>query len=262
MQHLPIRLASLLTAGLAALVVFVWEGAPVRAQSGGEQTWLRSDLVHVKPEMWTEYREIERDEVIPALRKGGVPYRAVWRTAEFGDTYEILMVRPIVDFGEYDTGDSFAKVLAPRDAERLRERIRRCLVGRESTALLQRSDLGVAEAGLPFAVVTTLSVAPGRSIDYEAFLRETLPEAKNAGVAFGVYQRVYGRHTAWLLVENIASLSELSRPGGLFRAFGQESADKLISRLTGIVTQVERKVLRYDPELSFSARATNDPGGF
>ncbi len=227
--------------------------APAGAQEGPAPTWIRVDTVQVKPEMWTAYRAIERDEVIPALRKGGVRYRAAWRTAEFGDAYELLLIRPIDDFAAYDAGDSFSS-LGPREAERLREQLRRCIQGRVTTALLQRPDLGVAEAGLPFAVVTTVNVATGQGVAYEAFLRNTLPGAKKAGVAFGVYQRVYGRQTAWLLVENLPGLGELARPGGLFRAFGQESADRLIGGLEGIVDSVERKVIRYDPELSFTSQ--------
>ena len=53
--------------------------------------------------MWTEYREIERDEVIPALRKAGVTSRSAWHTAAFGSTYEMVLVRPVEDFGVYDS---------------------------------------------------------------------------------------------------------------------------------------------------------------
>ena len=249
MRHSSAAITSLV--GIGALIL-AGAGVPVGAQSGTVQTWLRVDTVQVKPEMWTEYREIERDEVIPALRKAGVGFRAAWRTAEFGSTYELVLVRPVSDFGEYDTGDSFSKGLAPREAERLRERLRRCLLGRESAAILQRSDLSVGETGRPFALVTTLTVAPGRSGEYDAFLRETLPAIKKAGIVIGVYQRIYGHEAAWLLVQNLDSLRELAQPGGLFRAFGQEGADDLIGRLSGIVTSVDRKVLRFDPELSFS----------
>ena len=256
MRHTSAAVTSLVSLGIA--IVLAGAGGPVGAQTGAAQTWLRVDTVQVKPEMWTEYRTIERDEVIPALRKAGVPSRAAWRTAEFGSTYELVFVRPISDFAEYDLGDSFTKGLAPREAERLRERIRRCLLSRESAAIMQRADLSVGETGRPFAVVTTLSVAPGRGADYEAFLRDTLPDVRKAGIVFGVYQRVYGHEAAWLLVQNLDSLKELGQPGGLFRAYGPEGADGQIARLGGIVTSVARKVLRFDPELSFSLQA-GDP---
>lgn len=245
---------------VAVTVTLLAPRDPVRAQGAGPQAaapttaqWLRIDTVQVKPEMWTEYRTLERDEVIPALRKSGVRSRAAWTTAEFGSTYELVLVRPLTDFGEYDSGDSFSRALGPREAERLRERLRRCLLSRDSSAILQRSDLSVGETGRPFAVVTTLSVAPGRGPEYEDFLRGTLPDVRKAGVIFGVYQRVYGQQTAWLLVQNLDSLRELSQaPGGFFRALGQEDAERRLGKLAGIITSVERKVFRFDPELSFS----------
>jgi len=227
-------------------------GQAAAAQTSTTQQWLRIDTVQVKPEQWNEYRALERDEVIPAMRRAGVPSRAAWRTAEFGSTYELVMVRPVPDFGQYDAGDSFSG-LPLRESERLRDRLRRCLLSRDSAALLQRSDLSVGETGRPFAVVTTLGIAPGRGDEYEAFLRETLPEVRKAGVVFGVYQRVYGQPTAWLLVENLDSLHQLSQaPSGFFRALGEEDATRRLAKLTGVVTSVERKVFRFDPELSFS----------
>jgi len=245
-------------AALVLLLAILTVAAP-QAQTVPEQTWLRIDTLQVRPERWTEYREIERDEVIPALRKAGVRSRAAWRTAEFGATYEVVLVRPVEDFGVYDTGDSFARALGPREAERLRERLRRCLIRRDSAAILQRSDLSVGETGRPFAIVTTLTVAPGRNQEYEDFLRETLPTVNEAGVVFGVYQRLFGQQTAWLLVQNIDSLRDLSLPGTLERAYGAEGAGRLVERLRGVLTSVERKVFRFDPELSFSYPGASEP---
>lgn len=260
MRHTSIDSRRLVTLGIGVVVVFILgaRGTQSWAQTAGERTWLRVDTVQVKPEMWTEYREIERDEVIPALRQAGVTSRSAWRTAEFGSTYELVLVRPVEDFGVYDSGDSFSR-LAPREAERLRERLRRCLVSRESAAILVRSDLGVGETGRPFAVVTTMTVAPGRGQDYENFLRETLPSLRKAGVIFGVYERRFGQPSAWLLVENIDSLRELTLPSALDRAFGEEGAGRLVERLSGILTSIERKVLRFDPELSFSYPRSTEP---
>ena len=255
----PLFVPFLPIAGASVLLLLAVGGDRVAAQNDSTRAWLRIDSVRVKPELWSEYRDLERDEVIPALRKGGVGYRAAWRTAEFGETYELVFVRPIADFGEYAAGDSFSKAMPPREAERLRERLRRCLLGRETTALVQRSDLSVGETGRPFVVITTHTVMTGRGGDYETFLRETLPDFKKSGIVFGVYQRVYGAQTAWLLVENLESLSELARPTAFFRAFGQEGGADVASRLIGIVSSVERRVLRFDPELSFSVPGRKQP---
>jgi hypothetical protein len=247
-------LIALLGIGLAGVFPRAQEQAPTAAP-----TWLRVDTVRVKPEFWSEYREIERDEVMPALRKAGVPYRTSWTTAEFGAAYQLMLVRPVADFGIYDTGDSFSRSLAPREAERLRERVRRCLLSRQTSAVLQRSDLSILEGSHPFAVVSTINVAFGRDSDYEAFLRENLPILRKAGIVYGVYQRVYGP-TAWLLVQNLDSLSQLGQPtSGLFRAFGRAEADRRLEQLSGVVTSVDREVLRFDPELSYSLAQPASP---
>ena len=245
-----------LVAGLC--VTFSADVFPVRAQQAqpaqpAQQSWLRVDTLQVKPELWEEFRQIERDEVIPALRGIGIPSRSAWRTAEFGSTFEVLLVRPIADFAEYDRGDTLGAALGPRQAERQRERWRRTLVSRDSAALLVRADLSVGETSQPFIVQTTVDVAPGRGPEYEQFLRETLPSMREAGANFGIYQRVYGQPTAWILVQNFETLSELGRPGGLFRAYGEEGAERVFARLAGVVRSVERKVFRFDPELSFAS---------
>ena len=55
-------------------------------------------------------------------------------------------------------------------------------------------------------------------------------------------------------MENHSSYAALDQPNILERAFGDQ-AEEVAARLSGIVTSVERTVLRYDAELSFSAPA-------
>ena len=72
-------------------------------------------------------------------------------------------------------------------------------------------------------------------------------------MVFGVYERVFGPGpSVWQIVENHASFGELDRPTILQRTFG-EQADEVAARLAGVLLSIERTVLRYDPELSFSA---------
>ena len=80
--------------------------------------------------------------------------------------------------------------------------------------------MSVGETRRPFAVLTTVTVVPRRGQDFENFLRKTLPSVTKAGVVFGVYQRMFRQQNAWLLVQNIDSLQELTLPGALDRAFG------------------------------------------
>ena len=246
--------------GVVALVAgtLLVPGAPSVARAQDQDSWMRVDVLQVLPRELDDFIELQLEEVNPALQRAGVPWRSAWRTAEFGNTYERLFVTPVESLADLDYGGPLARVLDPDRLERIRDRVRRTLSSRQSYAVRYRPELSVESddvSGLSLAWTTTIQVAPGRIADWETFLRENLPQFRGADVVFGVYERVFGPGPAvWQIVENHASFSELDRPTILQRTFG-ERADEVASRLAGVLLSVERSVLRYDPELSFSAAA-------
>lgn len=211
-------------------------------------------MVQVLPERLEDYIELQLTEVTPALQEAGVPWRSVWRTAEFGNSYELQFIQPVGDLADYDAGGPLARVMQPERFQRLVDRLRRFTVARESYAVRYRGDLSVESddvSSLFLARVSTLEVAPGRGADWAAFLERSLPQFRGAGVVFGVYQRIFGpTPTAWQIVENHESFADLAQPSIITRAFGEE-ADSVTSELAGVVVSVQRSVLRYDPELSY-----------
>lgn len=244
--------------GVVALVAgaLLLPGAASVTRAQDEGSWMRVDVLQVLPQELDDFIELQLEEVNPALQRAGVPWRSAWRTAEFGNTYERLFVTPVASLADLDYGGPLARVLDPDRLERIRDRVRRTLSSRQSYAVRYRPGLSVESddvSGLSLAWITTIQVAPGRIADWETFLRENLPQFRGADVVFGVYERVFGPGPAvWQIVENHASFSELDRPTILQRTFG-ERADEVASRLAGVLLSVERSVLRYDPELSFSA---------
>ena len=224
-------------------------------QAQNNETWMQVDIVQVRPDKLDDFVELYRDEINPALQQAGVPWRSAWRAGEFGETYERLFATPMASFAELDTGGPLAKVLDPRQLERVRDRLRQYTDARQSYAVQYRADLSVEAdnvSGLSIARQTNLLVAPGRGADFEAFLRDNLDNFREAGVVFGVYRRRFGPGpVVWQIVENLHSYAELAR-GGILRAFGDES-DEVLAGLLGVITEVERTVLEYDEELSFRA---------
>ena len=219
-------------------------------------SWMRVDILQVLPRELDDFIEMQLEEVNPALQRARVPWRSAWRTAEFGDTYERLFVTPMANLSELDSGGPLARALDPDRLARIRDRVRRTLSSRQSYAVRYRPELSVESddvSGLSLARVTTIEVAPGRVADWEAFLRQYLPQFRGADVVFGVYERVFGPGPAtWQIVENHSSFGDLDQPSILARTFGAQ-ADEVASRLAGVLLSIERSVLRYDPELSFSA---------
>ena len=253
------RTRKIVVAGLAmAAAALLLAGIPTgaRAQDSADGTWMRVDIVQILPRELDEYIEIQLEDVNPALRRAGVPWRSAWSTAEFGNTYERQFVTPISSMGDFDTGGPLARALEPDRLARIRDRVRQTLSSRQSFAIRYHPELSVESddvSGLSLARVTTVQVAPGRIADWREFLRDNLPLFEGANIVFGVYERFFGPGpSTWQLVENHASFAELDEPGILARTFG-EGADEVASRLSGVLLTVERSVLRYDPALSFSA---------
>lgn len=222
-----------------------------QAQDG--ETWYRVQIVQVRPERTTDFVELYRDEINPALRRGGVPWRSAWRAGQFGDTYERQFITPLNGFSELDGGGVLPRALGQRDYDRVLDKLRDTTEGRQAFAVRYRRDLSVESddvSGLSIARVTNVEVAVGRGAEFEAFLRDNVATFRDAGVVFGIYQRQFGPGpVVWQIVENLRSYSELGR-GGILRAFGDES--RAVEQLTGVITSVERTVLEYDPELSFT----------
>ena len=218
--------------------------------------WMQVDIVNVVPNEFDDYVELQLEEVNPALQRAGVPWRSVWRVAEFGNSYELQLVTPMTSLAQYDTGGPLARVLEPDRRLRLVDRLRRMTVSRKRYAIRYRPDVSVEAdevGGLSLARVTTAEIAPGRSADWERFMTSSLPTFSGASLVFGVYERVFGPGPAsWLIVENYSSFAQLEQPSLLVRAFGEE-ADAASAQVAGIVTSIERTVLRYDAELSYSA---------
>ncbi len=253
-----IVIAGVAMAAAASLLAGVPSG--VQAQEAEAGTWMRVDIVQILPRELDEYIEIQLEDINPALRRAGVPWRSAWSTAEFGDTYERLFVTPISSMADFDIGGPLARALDPDRFARILDRVRQTLSGRQSYAIRYHAELSVESedvSGLSLARVTTVQVAPGRVGDWQEFLRDNVPQFENANVVFGVYERYFGPGpSTWQLVQNHRSFAELDEPGILARTFG-EQADEVASRLSGVLLTVERNVLRYDPELSYSA----GPGG-
>ena len=239
--------------GAAVLVVVAGGGA--FKTSAQESDWLQVDIVNVVPNQLDEYVELQLEEVNPALQQAGVPWRSVWRIAEFGNSYEIQLVTPMSGLSQYDTGGHLARVMEPSKRLDLVDRLRRMTVSRKRYAMRYRTDISVESdemSGRTLARVTNVVVAPGRRDAWEEFLLKNVAAFSDAELVFGVYERVFGPGpSSWLIVENYSSFGQLEEPSLLVRAYGPD-ASTIASELSGVITSIERTVLRYDAELSYS----------
>ncbi|MBI4467920.1 MAG: hypothetical protein HY650_01215 [Acidobacteria bacterium] len=217
-------------------------------------------IVQVKPDRLTEWQDLQKNETIPGLRKGGVTWRAVWQTAIFGRAYEYVIIQPIDKFAQYDQDSPLTKAWGAEGVRAYGERVRGMIDSSHTYALLARPDLSYETANFApkMAVVTIVQVPPGRHLQLEHFIKtDVLPAMKKAGVGgYYVSQSIFGgnayEYTAVMMVDDFA---ELDKGSPYVRALGKAGADRLLQKVTGLATKVDRIVSRYNADLSIDPSA-------
>jgi hypothetical protein len=242
---------------LAATVVLAVLILPGTAQGPAPQQapLLVLSIIDVKPDMFAEFGELQA-QTMEAQRKGGQAWRETWNVAQFGHPYRVGVLRPLTSFAELD-GQSFTIKGAGADTARaINERARRMIVAQRIFALRARPDLGYGTRPekLNLAVLTTITVAPGRASDFEALVRtDVIPAYKKAGEPyFAVSQVVLGgdpnQYLALTLYDDFAGLQAGSP---IARALGADALAQFNARMAGLVTRLEYEVVRYNTALSY-----------
>jgi len=147
---------------LAAIVVFptvCW------AQSAAEQpapNRSRVQQIQVKPDMVNEWMDLQRHEVVPALKKGGTKTRTVYQT-NIGAGFQFLIVTPFAKFAEFDGDNAQVKALGQTAAARLAEKLRKCTDGNSNWIITELTSLSniIPNSPPPEKIVSTrLRIAP------------------------------------------------------------------------------------------------------
>ena len=231
---------------------------PTATPTGPPTTpFLSVTIVSVKPEMVTEFQNFMKNTTNPALKKGGVPWRAVWQsTSVAGDAFEYVLITPVASFSEFDGPSPIEKGLGAQGfaawqakAGSLVNSVRRFIVR-------PRPDLSIEakRTGPPkLAVVSTVHVATNRNNDFENYLKnDFLPVMKQAQVSYAVSQAIFGGDAnAYVTLTLRETFADLDKGPVLNQVLGAEGAQKLLQKLpAGTVTHIERSITRFMPELS------------
>ena len=102
-------------------------------------------VVRVKPEMLNEWIGLQKNAVVPLLKRLGVSTRTVYGGGVFGDAFEYTIIQPMNKFADFDSADMRAETLGSVPEARLAEKLRKCLAGSSiflSTALPDLSNPG------------------------------------------------------------------------------------------------------------------------
>ena len=237
----------------AATLLASGAAVPARAQSPATQMY-RVTTTHVKPDMVTEWVDLQKNEVVPALKKGGLKSRTVFVSGLFGNSYEYTLIEPFDSFAQFDGQSPLVKALDQPGARRLNEKLRKCIVSQSSYVGNRLLDLSnVVEGDPTFIVTTRYRIAVGKMDEFQGLVKsELLPVYKKNKVGFLVTRRTLGANTNDVTL-SIAYKKYADLDGGpmLTKLVGQESAAKINAKFSGIRTPVETLVRSRVADLSF-----------
>lgn len=126
---------------------------------------------HVKPEKMTEWRALQKNEVVPALHKAGVTSRRVYHTI-MGDGTEFISYTPFPDYGELDGPDALERALGKKKADKLKQKLDACLLSTSSRLENSQNDFYFDPEDAPVLFSSRYRATSGRSADYMTFLHE------------------------------------------------------------------------------------------
>ncbi len=241
----------------ACLVTALTVTFPAQAQPGTTRFFVQSSLV--KPDMLTEWLDLQKNEVTPALKKAGVKSRNVLRTV-LGNTNEYLAITPLESYGRFDGPTPLVKALGPEAGARLTAKLRKCVIASRYYVINRVDELSSpAENPGLVSATTRQRVAPGRRQEYDAlFKAEMLPlykKAKAEGKILGFThnRRSLGATGAGETTTTIslAKFADLDAGPTTTRMLGAEGARKLATKFTGVATIVDQVVRARVSDLSY-----------
>jgi hypothetical protein len=237
----------------------------VRAQSASEpqqRQLLMINEISLKPETAPEWAELQKS-VLDTQKKVATRGRDVWANGPGGDPYLRAIVIPIASIAQFDSPNPFVKALGEQAFAEYSAKNRRLVASSHSTIVTTRPDLGFgtrpANAPPKLAILTIVNAASGRTQDFEALLKsDVVPALKKGGVSYyAVAQVVFGDDAnKYMTLTLINDYAELTKGSPIERALGPEGMAKLTQKAGPLVTRLERRIIRYLPDLSFGPSAT------
>lgn len=231
--------------------------APAATPSIGSMPLFMVTISQLKPDTLVEWQEFQEKETLPMLQKAG-QQRRVFQTV-FGPAFEVATLTPARNIAERDGESPVVKALGAEGARAYAQRGRRFVASQRTIALRLRTDLSWVpdpNASLPIAVLSNYSIAAGRAADFESYIKtEVMPAHKKLKTGgYSVYQTQFGGEPTFYVATLVATFAEIDKGAAQTRAFGQAAAARGQQKLAGVVTHVERTVIREMPGLSVPAR--------
>jgi len=259
-RRVRLVLAGVAVAAFAAL-------QPMAAQTPAEPAksrLLQLVILNVRPGMMKAYIDYQKSDFIPTLQKGGVKWRDSWRTAVFGDPYQIAHVTDVTSLDQYDSPSAIQKVLGDVAYVAYQEKIGSMITGVKYYLIRTRPELSYMAdpANQPkMAILTSVDVMTDKVAEFESFITsDWIPALKSGGGKYyAVSQVVYGGSpTEYMTLVGVDNYADVGKGHPVMRTLGEQGVNKLMARVGAYTHHVERQLIRLDPDLSFMVKTTSE----
>jgi hypothetical protein len=214
-------------------------------------------ITHVKPDMVSEWLAIQKNEVNPALKKGGVASRTLLETV-LGNQYEYVSITPMGSYSELDADNPIVKALGKDGAAKLLAKTRKCIEGQTVFVSTRLAELSSVPNSAAVWTTVRYRAESGKNQDYENYLKTDLipvyAKAKAAGkiAGYSVSRRGPGATTRdRTLVIYSDKIASMEAGTVTVQMLGQEGAAKLIAKSRGLASLTEVLVRRRLPDVSY-----------
>ena len=130
----------------------------------------------VKLDMLNEWLDIEKNEIVPALKMGGVTTQTAYSNL-FGNTGEYVVIRPMAKYADFDGLSPLVKALTQPAADRLIAKARKTLVSQNVYVITRLVDISNVLTARPEVTASVrYRIAPGKMPDFIALMKsDVLP---------------------------------------------------------------------------------------
>ena len=215
-------------------------------------------VTHVKPGMMTEYQALMKNETLPAFKKAGGTRWSTYTNATFGKGGMVITLRPIENMKALDDTNFLVKAVGEAGAQVWGQKRARLIEGTETFLTQTLPDLYIPRptTDVPKLIISTITnVAPGRTAEYESLMKnEVVPLLKKAGnKGFAVGRVAFGgdvnEYRVWMYADSFEDVEKIRQ------ALQAAGYGALAAKFVGITLHSERRILRYQPELSIRPAA-------
>lgn len=231
--------------------------APAASPAAPNTTRYQVTVIRVKPDMLTEWIDLQKNEVVPALKKAGIASRTVWSTA-VGNSFEYSSVVPFEKFAVMDGPGPLVTALGAEAAARLNAKLRKCIDTQRTYMANRVNDLTIPAGDALLSRMVVRRVQQGKTQEalahYRADVFPALKKAKEQGRIAGAQVSVRGmgaQANEIVTTEFYNKFADLDAGSPVLAVVGAEANAAINAKGTALATNVQTVLRRRVADLSF-----------